>query len=75
MELELADFLVSGYLTQKQGEIVRTKLDELLAIVRPQAVPLVESFKLPDYLLASSLGRSDGDVYTALFDFALKDRT
>jgi acyl-CoA oxidase len=35
----------------------------LLHEVRPNAVALVDSFKFPDYLLNSSLGRSDGKVY------------
>ena len=32
-------------------------VDELLAAIRPQAVPLVDSFAIPDYLINSALGR------------------
>lgn len=35
----------------------------LLRRVRPNAIALVDSFKFPDYLLNSSLGRYDGKVY------------
>lgn len=74
MDTEAADFQRSGYLSSEQAELLRSKVDELLAIIRPQAVPLVDSFKLPDYLLNSALGRDDGEVYRALFDFAVRER-
>lgn len=75
MDSEAGDFQRSGYLSAQQAELLRSKVDELLTIIRPQAVPLVESFKLPDYLLNSALGRSDGGAYEALFDFAIRERT
>lgn len=74
MDREIGDFLKSGCLTAEQADLIRGHLDTLLARIRPQAVPLVESFKLPDYLLNSALGRQDGEVYKALFDFALNER-
>ena len=74
MDTEAADFQRSGYLSSEQAELLRSKVDELLAVIRPQAVPLVDSFKLPDYLLNSALGRDDGEVYRALFDFAIRER-
>ena len=74
MDTEAADFMMSNYLSAEQAEMLRSKTDELLPIIRTQAVPLVEAFKLPDYLLNSSLGRSDGEVYKALFDFAVRER-
>jgi acyl-CoA oxidase len=42
----------------------------LLAEIRPNAVALVDAFKFPDYLLNSSLGRSDGKVYEDMTDRA-----
>jgi acyl-CoA oxidase len=74
MDQEASEFMFCGYLTPQQAELNRQRVDELLAYLRPQAVPLVDAFKLPDYLLSSALGRSDGEVYRALFDFALADR-
>lgn len=74
MDSEAADFHRSGYLSSEQAELLRSKVDELLAVIRPQAVALVDGFKLPDYLLNSALGRDDGEVYRALFDFAVRER-
>ena len=74
MDTEAGDFQRSGYLSAEQAELLRSKVDELLGSLRPQAVPLVDSFKLPDYLLNSALGRGDGDVYRSLFDFAIRER-
>jgi len=36
---------------------------QVLRELRPDAVGLVDSFAIPDYVLDSSLGRFDGDVY------------
>jgi hypothetical protein len=38
----------------------------LLRALRPDAVALVDSFGLSDYLLNSALGKYDGDVYNDL---------
>lgn len=38
--------------------------------IRPHAVALVDSWAMPDYLLDSALGRSDGKVYESLWDRA-----
>ena len=73
MEQEGADFLASEYITGPQFHIICNKVQELLVDIRSQAVPLVDSFALPDFLLNSSLGRSDGNVYEALFDFAVRE--
>ncbi|GAA6010966.1 hypothetical protein JCM10207_004017 [Rhodosporidiobolus poonsookiae] len=70
MDTEAAEFLSSGYLSPKQHELLRNRLQALLAEIRPQAVPLVDSFGIPDYLLNSALGRSDGNAYESLVKFA-----
>jgi acyl-CoA oxidase len=41
--------------------------------VRPDAVPLVDAFDIPDGVLDSALGRRDGRVYEALWDAAQKE--
>jgi acyl-CoA oxidase len=43
---------------------------ELMAELRPHAVKLVDAWSIPDWLLNSALGRSDGKVYEELFDLA-----
>ncbi|GAA5866348.1 hypothetical protein JCM1840_004092 [Sporobolomyces johnsonii] len=70
MDAEASEFLSSGYLSPKQHELLRNRVHALLAELRPQAVPLVDAWACPDYLLNSALGRSDGDVYPALVRFA-----
>lgn len=73
MEQEGAEFLSSGYLLPKQYQLLSTKVQEVMAVVRPQAVPLVDSFALSDYLLNSQLGAYNGDVYEGLFKHALDE--
>lgn len=60
MDQEAAEFLSSGYLSPKQAELVRSRVHALLAELRPQAVPLVDAWGIPDYQLNSALGRYDG---------------
>ena len=38
--------------------------------IRPNAVALVDAFDYPDMVLGSCLGRYDGQVYQALYDYA-----
>ncbi|SDA02894.1 BZ3500_MvSof-1268-A1-R1_Chr11-1g03206 [Microbotryum saponariae] len=70
MDSEAAEFLSSGYISPKQHELLRNRVHALLAELRPQAVPLVDSWGIPDYQLNSALGRYDGDVYPAIVRFA-----
>ncbi|KAM0750790.1 acyl-CoA oxidase [Meredithblackwellia eburnea MCA 4105] len=70
MESEASEFLSSGYLSPKQHELLRNRVHALLAELRPQAVPLVDAWGLPDYQINSALGRYDGDVYPNLIKFA-----
>lgn len=58
----MTEFLVSDYVTAAQARLVREQLLELVTQVRPNAVPLVDAFALPDYYLASALGRYDGNA-------------
>ncbi|BFZ63374.1 hypothetical protein YB2330_004496 [Saitoella coloradoensis] len=60
---EASEFLASGYLSPHQFSLLRTSQMSLLTSLRPNAVPLVDAFDFPDYLLQSSLGRGDGKVY------------
>lgn len=43
---------------------------DLMAELRPHAVRLVDAWSIPDWLLNSALGRSDGKVYEELFHMA-----
>ena len=59
-------------MTSDQISLVRKQLYSLLQVVRKEAVPLVDAFDIPDEILNSVLGRYDGNVYTHLYEWALK---
>ncbi|KAH8701557.1 acyl-CoA dehydrogenase/oxidase [Talaromyces proteolyticus] len=68
LEREAADFYSSGAVTVRQITLTRTKaVLSLLDDIRPHAVRLVDAWQIPDWVLDSSLGRSDGAVYEDLF--------
>lgn len=61
-----------GFINGKQATMLQSRLLELLAELRPNAVALVDAFDFPDAVLDSALGRWDGQVYQALYDYSLK---
>jgi acyl-CoA oxidase len=61
-------FLQYQYFTPVQIEFVRSSVNALCKEVRDQAIPLVDSFNLSDYIINSPLGRKDGNVYVHYFD-------
>eukprot|EP00698_Gefionella_okellyi_P004148 TRINITY_DN13873_c0_g1_i1.p1 TRINITY_DN13873_c0_g1~~TRINITY_DN13873_c0_g1_i1.p1 ORF type:complete len:679 (+),score=159.60 TRINITY_DN13873_c0_g1_i1:50-2038(+) len=67
---ELADFLEDEYMTGSQTKMLRQAIEQCLIAIRPDAVPLVDAFALSDFVLNSTLGRHDGDVYNALWEHA-----
>ena len=62
-----SEFLLSSALTTSTLEKVQPRIQALMTSLRPHAVRLVDAWSIPDYLLESSLGRYDGDVYNDLF--------
>ncbi|RMZ77200.1 hypothetical protein DV738_g4487, partial [Chaetothyriales sp. CBS 135597] len=67
LDAAASEFLIAGSLTIDQLKHVTPVIKQLMAQVRPHAVRLVDAWSIPDYLLESSLGRYDGDVYNDLF--------
>ena len=63
-------FMESGVLFRSDLEDLRNVFVSLLQAVRPEAVSLVDAFDFPDYILRSVLGRKDGDVYNAMWEWA-----
>ena len=49
----------------KLRDVIQSQIQE----VRPAAISLVDAFDYPDYLLRSVLGRKDGDVYNAMWEW------
>ncbi|KAJ3285940.1 acyl-CoA oxidase [Rhizoclosmatium globosum] len=73
MEQELSEFVEDGFVSQQQTTWLRSQLKKTLAAVRPNAVALVDSWGIPDYVLNSALGRYDGKAYESMFEMALKE--
>ena len=59
-----------GFLSGQQMEMVRLKMFDCLARIRPNAVSIVDSFDFTDRELKSVLGRKDGNVYEHLLEWA-----
>jgi len=73
-------FALSHFIEGNWGEIIdkdqywviKTCINDLLNEIRPDAVPIVDSFDFQDYVLRSTIGRYDGNVYESLYDSAQK---
>jgi acyl-CoA oxidase len=70
LEAAAGDLLEAGYLGGQQAAALRAAQRAHLALLRPNAVALVDAFGLTDYELNSALGRGDGDVYRSLLEMA-----
>ncbi|KAJ8322036.1 hypothetical protein KUTeg_000507 [Tegillarca granosa] len=66
----LGEFIMDGFLSGDQVDYVNSCLFDVLAEVRRNAVAFVDAFDYPDRMLDSCLGRYDGQVYQALYEFA-----
>ncbi|XP_053565165.1 peroxisomal acyl-coenzyme A oxidase 1 isoform X1 [Bombina bombina] len=66
------DFLQTGLLSTSQIDQVQQRVKDLLAVIRPNAVALVDAFDHSDTQLGSVLGRYDGNVYENMFEWAKK---
>lgn len=66
------DFLQAGLLSVPQVMQISSRIKELLAQLRPNAVALVDAFDVHDKKLNSVLGRYDGNVYEHMFEWARK---
>ncbi|XP_077990268.1 peroxisomal acyl-coenzyme A oxidase 1-like isoform X1 [Glandiceps talaboti] len=66
------DFLAHGYLNGDQIAMAQRLVGTLMAQIRPNAVALVDAFDFHDDILCSQLGRYDGNVYEALYEWAKK---
>ncbi|RKP06830.1 acyl-CoA dehydrogenase/oxidase [Thamnocephalis sphaerospora] len=72
VETHLGDFLEDGSIAPHQVQMLRAQLSTTLSALLPDAVGLVDAFDFPDYVLDSTLGRSDGRAYENLWENALR---
>ncbi|KAF0692311.1 Aste57867_16600 [Aphanomyces stellatus] len=70
IQANLGEFRLDDYLSSSQGAWSQDQLLELLRVVRPNAVALVDGFGISDFELNSAIGRYDGDIYRALIERA-----
>jgi len=52
-----------GYFSAQNVKVLHEQIRVLCKEIRNDAVPLVDAFNIPDFVLNSALGRHDGDVY------------
>jgi len=72
-EKHVSVLLEGGFMSPVQARMLRKTLRSLLTSVRSDAVPLVDAFGFPDYLLNSMIGKYDGNVYEALYELTKSD--
>lgn len=70
MDVEGREFYSSGGVSNEQLDELPGRIQDLMLLIRPHAVSLVDAWSIPDYLLDSALGRYDGKVYEDLFNRA-----
>lgn len=68
----VCDFPQFSCLNEENVPLLQSRLEELLSLIRPNAVGIVDGFDIRDEILGSVLGAYDGNVYQRLFDEAMK---
>lgn len=67
MHKVLAHFLELGYMDRSQSQLLQKQIFVLCKEIRKDAIPLVDSFNYPDWILKAPIGRYDGDIYNQYF--------
>eukprot|EP00002_Diphylleia_rotans_P027228 TRINITY_DN5452_c0_g1_i1.p1 TRINITY_DN5452_c0_g1~~TRINITY_DN5452_c0_g1_i1.p1 ORF type:complete len:678 (+),score=161.81 TRINITY_DN5452_c0_g1_i1:125-2158(+) len=73
IEDQLGDFTESGFLQAQHVQWLKANIKGLLTEMRPDAIALVDGWNFSDFYLDSALGRYDGDVYRALWEWAQQE--
>ncbi|XP_013188650.1 probable peroxisomal acyl-coenzyme A oxidase 1 [Amyelois transitella] len=66
------DLLVYSSISKSDLPLLQQRYEQLLSLIRPNAVGLVDAFDVRDEILNSTLGAYDGRVYERLMAEALK---
>ncbi|XP_072938306.1 acyl-coenzyme A oxidase 1-like [Epargyreus clarus] len=66
------DFLLYTNISYQDIEQLEERYERLLALIRPNAVGIVDAFDFSDEILGSTLGAYDGRVYERLMEEAMK---
>ncbi|KAF2035642.1 acyl-CoA oxidase [Setomelanomma holmii] len=70
LDQNAAAFTMTNSIAPESVYTLQDTILDLMTELRPHAVKLVDAWSIPDWLLHSALGRSDGKVYEELFDMA-----
>jgi len=70
IEEDISPYVLDGFMNKQQVLLVQDAVRKLLRQIRPDAVPLVDAFNIPDETLRSVLGKYNGDAYRHLFEEA-----
>jgi acyl-CoA oxidase len=70
MDASARSFASTGATDEGSLDALPDRILDVMSQLRPHAVRLVDSWKMPDYLLNSALGRFDGKVYETIYDMA-----
>ena len=72
-ERDLGEFLEASQYSPVQAGWIHEQVEAIMREIRPNAVALVDAFNHSDRDLNSALGRYDGNVYEALFEWTKRD--
>jgi acyl-CoA oxidase len=61
---QLGLLLEYGHLTSEQSATIRRAFLDCCADLRKDAVPLVDAWGFPDFVIKAPIGRYDGDIYS-----------
>lgn len=70
---DLGSFMMSGFISIEQAELVKDAQTAMLQALRPDAIGLVDAFGKSDFELNSAIGRYDGNYIQALYELAQKE--
>jgi len=73
LEKDIGDFSQDNYISREQILLLRKQLKQTMFSLRPLALHLADAWNLSDHQLDSCLGRYDGQVYEALYQYVLDD--
>jgi len=63
IQKDIAPLYETKFFAIGAGKHLDQALKEIMVKLRPQMIPLVESFAIPDGQLVSAIGNSYGDIY------------
>ena len=60
----------TGFFVLGNDQLLQNAFKKLMGLIRPQIIPLIESFGVSDSMIVSSIGNSYGDIYETQLEWA-----